>query len=146
MKTKMLTAIKLTVLVLLLFSCKEEQVPTETIDTRLLKVVGKYEAIKYFLSDPIDNPIDILKLGGSYTAELKKDMTVSGRIIIPKTFYSGYRGKDILYNGTFEFKGNDEIIFNSDGFPGAPYKIFEDSLKAEFSTVGYFAMTLKKIK
>jgi len=147
MKTKILYAFVIALVALLFFSCKDEQVPTETIDHRLLKVIGKYEASKYFLSDPLDIPVDILKIGGSVTAEIKTDMTVNGRIIIPKTFYSGYSGIDYLYSGTFEFKGNDSIKFFTNGsLARLPFRIYVDSLRAEASTVGYFAMTLKKIK
>lgn len=147
MKTRLIFVLAAASIMLLVFSCKDEQVLTEYMDPRLLKVVGKYEASKYFLSDPVDRPIDILKLGGSITAEIKKDMTVSGRIIIPKTFYSGYSGADLLYNGTFEFKGNDSIKFFTNGsLARLPFSIHKDSLKAESATIGYFALTLKKIK
>ncbi|KAF0161436.1 MAG: hypothetical protein FD188_807 [Ignavibacteria bacterium] len=145
MKTKVLITVVVTLFTMLVFSCKEEQVPTENTDPRLLRVIGKYEASKYFLSDPVDRPVDILKLGGSITAEIKKDMTVSGRIIIPKTFYSDYSGTDLLYSGTFEFKGNDSIRFFTNGsLARLPFRIYEDSLKAEALTIGYFAVTLKK--
>ncbi|KAF0152929.1 MAG: hypothetical protein FD143_606 [Ignavibacteria bacterium] len=132
MKTKVLITVVVTLFTMLVFSCKEEQVPTENTDPRLL-------------SDPVDRPVDILKLGGSITAEIKKDMTVSGRIIIPKTFYSDYSGTDLLYSGTFEFKGNDSIRFFTNGsLARLPFRIYEDSLKAEALTIGYFAVTLKK--
>lgn len=146
MKTKILIATKLTVLVLLLFSCKDEQIPTETIDPRLLKVIGNYTASKFFLTDPSDDPVDILKIGGSVTTEIKKDMTLSARVIIPREFYKGYSGMDYQTSGTVEFKGNDTIKFNNTNsvVSGRPYRIMGDSLKAESSTVIYFALTLKK--
>ena len=148
MKSKTLTTIVITILALFVFSCKDEDVPTETIEPKLLRVIGEYVAIKYITSDPLDNHVDILKIGGSVTAEITKSATIKGRIIVPKEFYKGFSGADFLYSGTVEFIGNDTIKFNDTkcDLSILKYRAEGDSLKAEASTVGYFAMTLKKIK
>ena len=148
MKTKILTAIKLTVLALLLFSCKDEQVPTETIDPKLQRVIGDYKATKFKLPDPTDNTVDIIAKGGSISTKITKSATIEGRVIIPPgAFSSSYPGDDYYFSGKVVFIGNDSIKFNNtnNSLQIAPFRIIGDSLKLEVFSIGYIGITLRKI-
>lgn len=146
------------VLVILLFvatyllhiSCKDEKMPTETIDPRLAKVVGAYKATTYINHSDIYNIGDILKKGGAILVNVLPDSSVTGRIIIPQNLFPGSEGVDQTFKGRIKFLGNDSLKFvgtqNVLSISGFHFRIFTDSLVAKLQTIGYDAVTLTKLK
>lgn len=109
MKTKILCAFAIALITLLIFSCKDEKVLTEIIDPRLMLIVGDYYTTKFILPSELDAPVDILKLGGFITLNIKKDKTISGRYFVPKTYNHMQEDTDYIYSGTIEFISQDTL-------------------------------------
>lgn len=120
MKTKILSAFALALITLLVFSCKDEKAPTETIDFNIKKVIGNYEAILFQIPDKTDGNYDVIKAGGHLNISLTKDKTVTGDIMIPPSkqfadtsgLKENFTGTFTIKNDTLQFKGFYNILSN----------------------------------
>lgn len=115
MKIKILFMVVLTLITLLVFSCNDEQIPTENIDPNLLKVFGDYKATKFQIPDKTDGKFDVLAAGGYLELTLKMHNEVNGKIFIPPSNLLGPNsGLNQNINGRYFFR-NDSLNFKDVG-------------------------------
>jgi hypothetical protein len=98
------TQLFLTLMPLLLAGCKD------TVVNPVDRIVGQYKAVTFIVLGSRDEPVDVLKYGGTLTAKLESNFRVEGRVTIPPDANLGWRTIDTTYSGTFTLKA-DTLTF-----------------------------------
>jgi hypothetical protein len=88
----------------------------DTVVNPVDRVVGQYKADTFILFGSGDEPVDVLKYGGTLTAKLESNFRVEGRVTIPPSANLGWRTIDTTYSGTFTLKA-DTLTFNDTRTP-----------------------------
>jgi len=148
MKTKILYAFVVALVVLLAFSCKDEKVPTQSIDPNILKVLGDYKATKFQIPEKTDGKFDVLGAGGFLELTLKINNEVNGKIYIPASNLLGPNsGINQSISGDYFFR-NDSLNFNNLGnFLDNPQLIFiykSNSFEAKMVGIAPTVILLEK--